>query len=58
MYDRQEIHEILLHLLSHGYVGRKRANDMADMFPADSPADNEEEKTTFLFIGEKHWFTV
>lgn len=59
MYDRAEVHDVLLYLLKEGYVRRKGPDDDDDdPFPADSPPDNSEESLTFWFIGDRMWFSV
>lgn len=58
VYDRGEVHDVLLYLLQQGYAGRKQATDTGDVFPTDSPADNAEEGSVYWLIGEKRWFTV
>ncbi|KAI0095273.1 hypothetical protein BDY19DRAFT_917063 [Irpex rosettiformis] len=55
VYDRSEIHDILMHLVDckHLRVMRSESN-----FIADSPADDTEEKQTFWFLGERRWYDL
>ncbi|TDL28869.1 hypothetical protein BD410DRAFT_738661 [Rickenella mellea] len=59
VYDRQEVNDVLEHLVSGGNVERRLdpryENEMSDIEAAGA----EEEKATFWFCGQgRHWFQV
>ncbi|TCD70634.1 hypothetical protein EIP91_002353 [Steccherinum ochraceum] len=58
VYDRQEINELLQHLMEEGYAKRHvEAHDLR--WACCGMPDDEEEKMTFWTVGEKkHWFSV
>ena len=58
MYDRQEINEVLQHLLDEGYVKKHvEAHDVR--WAGCGLPDDKEEKMTFWTVGEtKHWYLV
>ncbi|THH29725.1 hypothetical protein EUX98_g4460 [Antrodiella citrinella] len=57
VYDRQEINEVLQHLLVEGQVKKHvEAHDVRRI--GCGPPDNIEESMTFWTVGEKHWYLV
>lgn len=57
MYDRQEINEVLQHLLEERYVKKHvEAHDVR--WVGCGLPDDDEEKMTFWTVGEKHWYSV
>lgn len=53
VYDRREVHEVLVFLEQEGLL-RKRG----EMAAAFSPPDEDEEKTTFWLLGDRRWFQL
>ncbi|EIN13408.1 hypothetical protein PUNSTDRAFT_139959 [Punctularia strigosozonata HHB-11173 SS5] len=54
VYDRQEINQVLCFLEGEGYIRRRRWPSSA--FPDMNPLDEQEERTTYWFLGDRHWF--
>jgi hypothetical protein len=52
VYDRQEIVDILGHLLSEGCLCARFDRDDGCFFPHDE----QEESRVYWFVGEKHWY--
>ena len=57
VYDREEINDVLRHLLREGYI--RKDYHAGERVLECGPADGEEEKRTFWRVGsEKHWYQV
>ncbi|KAI0080022.1 hypothetical protein K474DRAFT_383634 [Panus rudis PR-1116 ss-1] len=57
VYDRQEINDILRHLLDREFAIRELRDDRVKL-PVGLPDDEEERSTFWMLDGKKHWYTV
>lgn len=58
VYDRQEINDVLQHMLSEGFLKKIAADNSDSWLCGCGPPDNREENKTFWVVGEKHWYQV
>lgn len=63
MYDRQEVNDVLRHLLQDGALKRRWNLDLNVEEHAENgyvmPMSDEDEKNTFWFLGNgKRWYQV
>ena len=59
VYDRQEINDVLQHLLSEGFLKKVAVDGGDGLLGGCGPPDNREENKAFWLVGEKkHWYQV
>ena len=56
VYDRQEVMEAVRYLSEEGFIKRRTARQIRSPGSGLFPPDEDEEKRTHWFLGERHWY--